>query len=90
MQALMNQTPTRKTRSKRDTVPITYRLLRHVKGAVTDMSSESGKSENKQAEYLLMVGILALRGIEITDYSDLAIMQKFNELINTSNHMEEN
>jgi hypothetical protein len=54
------------------------------------MSEESGKSEKKQAEYLLMVGILALIGIEITDYSDLAIMQKFNELINTSNQMEDN
>lgn len=82
MQALMNEIPPRKTRNKRDTVAITYRLLRHVKDAVVDMSQESGKSENKQAEYLLMVGILALRGIGITDYSDLAIMQKFNELVN--------
>jgi hypothetical protein len=76
----MPDSPTRRTRPKRDTSAITYRLLKDVKDAVADMSIESGKSENKQVEYLLMIGILTTKGIEITDFSDMAIMQKFNEL----------
>ena len=76
----MPDSPTRRTRSKRDATAITYRLLKDVKEAVADMSIESGKSENKQVEYLLMVGILTVKGIGISDFSDITIMQKFNEL----------
>jgi hypothetical protein len=76
----MTGIPPRRIRGKRDTFAITYRLLRPVKDTVTKMSVESGKSENKQAEYLLMVGILTIKGIEVNDYSDLTIMQKFKEL----------
>jgi uncharacterized membrane protein YdfJ with MMPL/SSD domain len=83
MQAMMAER-IKRVRAKRDTSAITYRLLKPVKESVTEMALESGKSENKQAEYLLMVGILTIKGFVLNDLSDLAVMQKFNDAIATA------
>jgi hypothetical protein len=80
MQAIMTE-KSKRVRVKRDISAITYRLLKPVKDSVAEMAIESGKSENKQAEYLLIVGMLTVKGIAINDFSDLAVMQKFNELL---------
>jgi hypothetical protein len=81
MYASMAEQPKRRTRAKRNTSAVTYRILKLVKEVISHESENSGKSENKQAEYLLMIGILVTKGIKLSDFSDVTVLQKFNEFI---------
>jgi hypothetical protein len=86
MQALLQDKMTeehkqRKPRAKRDTVPVTYRVMPAVKEAVTYSASKYGRSDNQQAEFLLKIGYLYTLGIKIDGVSDIEILDKFNDCI---------
>ena len=82
MQAiLMPETPKkRRTKTKRDVYPVTFRLLKSVKLALTDISEHTKKSENQQVEQFIRVGYLNAKGINVYGMSELQVIDKFNEL----------
>lgn len=85
MQAiLMTDTPKkRKPRVKRDVYPVTFRLLRTVKLALSDMANHTKKSENQQVEQFIRIGYLHFKGINTYGMSELQVIEKFDEMINS-------
>lgn len=66
----------RKPKPKREEIKVNYRLDPVVKNGVYTTSEMSGRSENLQAEYLLKVGLLAIKKIDTSNLTDAEINEK--------------
>lgn len=88
---LMPETPKkRRSRIKRDVYPVTFRLLKSVKLALTDMAEYTKKSENQQVEQFIRVGYLHAKGINVYGLSELQVIEKFDEITNHLSINDEN
>lgn len=75
----------RKPKPRREEIKVNYRLAPEVKNGVFTASEISGRSENLQAEYLLKVGLLAIKNIDISKMTDEEINVKFSSIYGVEN-----
>lgn len=74
----------RKPKPKREEIKVNYRLAPDVKNGVFITSEVSGRSENLQAEYLLKIGLLALKNKYLTTMNDEEINKTFIDIYGES------
>lgn len=70
----------RKPKGKRDEIKVTYRLAPAVKNGIITTAEITKRSENLHAEYLLMLGLLAIAGIDTTKLTPQEVDSKFTEI----------
>lgn len=70
----------RKPKPKREEIKVNYRLAPDVKNGVAVTAEIAGRSENLQAEHLLKLGLLAVKGIDATKITDEEINIQFNKI----------
>ncbi len=70
----------KKPKSKREEIKVNYRLVPEVKNGVFTTAELSGRSENLQAEYLLKLGLLVIKGINPTAMNPDEINTHFHKL----------
>ncbi len=70
----------RKPKPKREEIKVNYRLAPDVKNGVANTADIAGRSENLQAEYLLKLGLLAVKGIDTTKMNDEEILNRFMQI----------
>lgn len=69
----------RKPKPKREEIKVNYRLAPDVKNGVASTAEIAARSENLQAEYLLKIGLLVVKGIDATKMGDEEIVNQFNK-----------
>lgn len=69
----------RKPKPKREEIKVNYRLAPDVKNGVAATAEIAGRSENLQAEYLLKLGLLSVKGVDTTKMNDEEVITHFNK-----------
>ena len=80
MQLLSMPESKRKPRAKKSSISVNYRLTPNVVYAVKESANVHSRSDNLQSEYLLRIGYLHTRGVNVYALSDAEIFAKFEEL----------
>lgn len=75
----------RKPKPKREEIKVNYRLAPDVKNGVSSTAEIAARSENLQAEYLLKIGLLSVKGVDVTKLGDEEIVNQFNRLYGSNN-----
>lgn len=80
MLLISNSSMPRKPKTKREEIKVNYRLAPEVKNGVANTAEIAGRSENLQAEHLLRLGLLAVKGIDTTKMNDEQILNQFMQI----------